>query len=151
MIIDRTVFEQENNVKLVSKNDSVFMKIFGFFSKTFRQDAWTTYRLPFQKLPIIAYPTSVTNPMEYWFILQHELVHCEQLRPWYGPIWMSLLYTLLPLPVLFSGRWFIERRAFLADIKNKRRTPDMATKTLWRYYFYPLPKYFMKRWFTKNS
>ena len=112
---------------------------------------WTTYRWPFQKARI-AFPTTLTAAQAIMKVdtLNHELVHVEQFRPWWGPPVIFALEVLFPLPVLFSGRWFVERPAFLLDIKTKRRTIDQAVDKLWTGYFYPWPRSLMRRWFERE-
>jgi hypothetical protein len=51
------------------------------------------------------------------------------------------------LPVYLSGRWFIERHAFLGDIKLGRITLDAAIETLVHKYGNPWPRGSMRRWF----
>jgi hypothetical protein len=80
-------------------------------------------------------------------MLRHELVHAAQFRPWYGPIWVGLLASLLPFPMYYSGRWFIERRAYLIDIRNGRVTLDAAIASLVTHYGNPWPKGAMRKWF----
>jgi len=143
-------FEKANKVKLIAKRDSFFMKLVSLFVPRFMTRYWTTYRLPFQRLPRIAYPNGVEDPMKNLGTLDHEMIHVGQLRPWYGPLWLSMLYTLFPFFVLFSGRWFVERRAYLLDIQNGRKTLESAVETLWKAYFYPWPKSLMRKWFTKE-
>lgn len=122
------------------------MRAIGFFSRRFTRDFWTTYRVPFG-LPTITYPDRVKDPLRRPGTLDHELIHCQQFRPWYGPIWIALLAAVLPLPIIFSGRWFIERPAYLADIKAGRLTVDRAVEILWTGYVAPWPPALMRRWF----
>jgi hypothetical protein len=133
-------------VKLVRKDKDGLMRTIGFFSKNFMSNYWTTYRLPFCQ-PVISYPTTVENPEKYSVFLVHENAHVEQFRPWYGPFIVLFLYVLLPLPVMFSGRWFVERGPYLLDIKAGFRTPESAAATLWAGYFYPWPRSWMAKWF----
>jgi len=108
-----------------------------------------TYRLPFQKRAIISYPDNHLNPEKSTCHL-HELVHVDQFNHWWGPWLIPLFAALLPLPVFFSGRWFIERNAYLLDILNDQETVDSATERLWKHYFMPWPKPLMRKWFTKK-
>lgn len=108
---------------------------------------WTTYRLPFGD-PIIAHPPGI-DPMlpRYDWIREHELMHVEQQRGPWGLVSSALLYFLIPLPVLFSGRWFIEREPYLHDIQRGHQTPGRAAAVLWSSYFWPWPRAWMQRWF----
>ena len=140
-------------VVFVRKDESALMRTIGWvLGAWFMERFWTTLRFPFCD-PRIYYPTSV---QEFWddrydWIIQHELVHARQFRSWYGPAWLALLYVLAPLPVLFSGRWFIERRAFAQDIRYGKRTPESAAQTLWDFYVWPWPKSLMIKWFRKET
>lgn len=111
---------------------------------------WMVYRLPFQKRVIITYPPRVREP---WATrtYQHELYHARhQFAKWWGPWFVPLLAGLLPLPIIFSGRWFIERWAYLEDIKAGRRTVEGAVRILWKMYGKPWPKELMRRWFERK-
>jgi len=146
-------FEQKHDVKLISKKDSLFMKIVGkilfFITPNFMEDFFTTARLPFQK-GAIYYPTKVADPMRYGHVLEHELQHVGQQKTSLG-LFKSALAMIFPLPILFSGRWFyIERDPYLNDIKKGRITVEKAVSRLWHSYFFPFPRYFMRRWFEKK-
>jgi hypothetical protein len=111
MLSDVQRFEAEHDVRLIRKADSLLMRLISnFLGKSFIWSFWTTYRLPFGK-PIIAYPTKAKNPLSS-NRLEHELMHAEDMRSTWGAIKMFFLLWLLPLPIIFSGRWFIERRAY---------------------------------------
>lgn len=107
---------------------------------------WTTWRHPFG-VPTIYYPSAITDPLVYQRIIQHELVHVEQQKPWWGPWWTLLCVTVFPLPVFFSGRWFIERDAYLDDIVTGRLTLEQAVRTLHASYGRPWPQKWMRSWF----
>jgi hypothetical protein len=138
-------WEAKHDVRLLSKKDSLPMRFVRMFLWSF-DSFWTTYRLPFCK-PVIAYPPRVVDPTIWEKILLHELVHVEQFRPWYGPLKMALLAAIFPLPILFSGRWHIERDAYLQDIRIGRLTTDEAVDSLWYGYMWPWPRPWMRRWF----
>jgi len=148
-LTEKSAFEHRNQVKLVRKRDVWFFRAFSVFVPSFAE-SWTTYRLLFQKRARITYPEYVRSPMEHLHILQHELIRAKDLMKWYGPVWMLLLATILPLPIYFSGRWFIERHAYLDDIKRGVRTVDSAVSTLWSAYGRPWPRSLMRQWFLKN-
>jgi hypothetical protein len=132
--------------KLVQYSDSTFRKLFSFIiDKNF----WTTYRFPFQKQVTISYPDCVVHPEESDTI-KHEIFHVKQFEKWYGPIIVPLFATILPLPILFSGRWFIERQAYLYDIRRGVQTVDSAIDILWNDYGYCWPKSLMRKWFIKQ-
>jgi hypothetical protein len=129
-----------------AKNDSALLRLAGILIRPINprwaRDYWITIG------NTIYYPPSVTDPMapQYATIRAHELEHVWQFRR-YGFLIMLLGYFLLPLPVLFSGRWLIERRAFLKDIRAKARSVDGAVDTLWYDYAAPWPRGLMRRWF----
>lgn len=132
--------------KLVPVSKSLFRKLLSFIiDKNF----WTTYRLPFQSYVTVTYPDACEVPGASK-TLKHECFHVEQFSPWYGPYLVFLLTLLLPLPVLFSGRWFIERQAYLYDIRRGVQTVDSAIDILWNDYGYCWPKRLMRKWFIKQ-
>jgi hypothetical protein len=140
----------EHQVVLVSKGIDPLMRFLGIFlGKRFLTDFWTTYRLPGGR-PRICYPLGVKDPMSRWPVIAHELVHVRQFAPAHGPLAMLLLSTLFPLPAFFSGRWYIERRAYLRDVLAGHRTIDEAVDTLWRGYGWCWPKPLMRRWFERE-
>lgn len=110
---------------------------------------WTTYRLPFKK-PVITYPNDINNPMLYPHILEHEIIHVEDMRSPWGLFKSFCLVWLLPLPIFFSGRWFIERKAYLHNIKNHNYEIEWVVDTLWNSYGWCWPKFLMRRWFNKK-
>src|SRR5690606_9052076 len=97
----------------------------------------------------ITYPDKISAPAESP-TLPHELVHARQFATWWGPWLLPLLAALLPLPTLLSGRWFIERHAYLQDIRAGRRTVEAAVQTLWRDYGWCWPRSLMRRWFERE-
>jgi hypothetical protein len=150
----RHEFERKNNVILMKKEDSRVMRFANFFfrlfgNKDFMTEFWTTYRLPFQKKATITYPDSLYTDQDE-AILEHEMFHVRQLKPWYGPFVGGLLVTLFPLPIIFSGRWFMERHPYLNDIVKKRGTIDQVVDILWYGYGWCWPKSLMRKWFAKQ-
>lgn len=146
-------FEDTYGVRLVSKKDDLLMKLIGILLMVFGVDFerfFTTYRLPFQKRATIAYPPNICDIMRFRDVLEHELYHVKQFSPWYGPLVVFLLVTIIPLPVFFSGRWFVEREPYLNDIKNRRYSIEAAVNTLWAYYFCCWPRFLMRKWFKKQ-
>lgn len=149
-------FEQLHNVILMSKSQSKFMKFLSLFlGASFITNFWTTIRLPFQKCVI--YYSSKNDISKYdeipqWAsgILEHELFHVEQQRSAWGLFKSFLLYFFFPLPVFFSGRWFIEMDPYLNDIKIGRLTIDQAVNILWGSYFVPWFPCLMRSWFEKK-
>lgn len=143
-------FENQHRVKLVRKTDSWWCRMIGVIWPDFVDRFWTTVRWPFCN-PRIYYPPGI-DPMadRYRFIRVHELIHANQQRSTVGLIWSFLLYFFVPLPILFSGRWFVERPAYLSDISLGARTIDNAVETLWRSYAWPWPKAMMRAWFIMN-
>lgn len=123
----------------------VMAKLLYPFAPDFMTDWWTTIGTT------IYYPTSVMDldADSLAGVRAHEMVHVEQWRA--HPVCMVFLYLFLPLPVLFSGRWFIERPAYLLDILTGRYSVDRAVETLWSNYLWPWPRFFMKRWFEDKT
>jgi hypothetical protein len=113
---------------------------------------WTTIRLPWCAVAVVYHPDDIEDPKaDRWALIRaHEAIHVAQLRPWWGPYVMAAGYVLLPFPVLLSGRWLIERRAYLGDIRSGALTVDRAVDVLWRSYLYPWPRRWMRRWFHKQ-
>lgn len=109
---------------------------------------WLTYRLPGQTVATVTHPAGMTTKeAKRADTLQHERVHAEDFaRPW-APLWILALVLLFPLPVLFSGRWFVERHAYLHDIRRGADTVEGAVHTLWSGYGWCWPKPLMRRWF----
>ncbi len=121
-----------------------------FLGQNFMTQFWTTYRLPFGRA-IITHPDHVDPQLPaHQGTVQHELVHVAQFSPWWGPWWVISCVVFFPLPVLFSGRWWIERRPYLIDIVEGRRTINQAVDVLWKGYGYCWPRRFMRAWFSKN-
>lgn len=143
-------FEQKHGVRLIPKSKSKFMWLVGLILGKRFMDFWITYRLPFQKATTITYPPKTDDPMKYKSVLEHELVHAKLLEKWYGPVLGALLVSVFPLPILFSGRWFIERSAYLCNILNHGYEVDWVIDTLWDNYLFCWPKSLMKRWFLKK-
>ena len=112
---------------------------------------WTTYRLPWQPVPTIAYATRTPDPMapELRHVRDHELVHAGDMRTFWQLGKAAALYFVVPLPTGFSGRWYFERHAYLKDIEAGVLTPQMAAEQLWRFYFWPWPRKRMERWFER--
>lgn len=105
--------------------------------------------MPFRR-PVIGYPVGIDPMLPQWAqIRAHELVHARQQRG-FGLLGCFLLYFFLPLPVFFSGRWFIEREAYLVDLRAGTRTIDQVVDTLWSQYFFPWPRSWMRDWFDRR-
>ena len=132
--------------RLIRADESKLRKLLSMFVVP---TMWMTYRLPFQRYVRITYPIFIADP-ETSLTLQHELCHVPIFSTWWGPWVVPLLVSLIPLPVLFSGRWFVERWAYLADIKAGRITIDQAVDNLWNLYAYAWPKSLMYRWFNRH-
>lgn len=150
----REEFEIEHDVDFVCKDKLWSMRLVGFFWKRFMTVFWTTMRFPFQR-GFVAYPVGLTEAQaladnKRW-IREHELIHKKQQEGWWGLTKSFFLYFIVPLPIFFSGRWFLERGPYLNDIKNKRRTPAEAAQVLWSSYAWPWPESWMREWFTKEG
>jgi len=142
-------FEKKFDVKLVNKKDSLVMKITVIFLKPFCPDFmtnfFTTYRLPFQKGTIV-YPDGL-DPMRFSDVLEHELIHIEQEKTAWGLFKSAILVSVFPLPIIFSGRWYLEREPYLNDIRKGRYTVEEAVDLLWGSYGWAWPKSLMTKWF----
>lgn len=105
-----------------------------------------TYRLPFMQAARITYPDGTPHPtLQPW--IRHEMHHVRQLAPWYGPWWVIPCVLFFPLPVLFSGRWWVERGPYLDNIKQRLDTVESVVEDLWHDYGYCWPKPMMRKWF----
>jgi hypothetical protein len=99
----------------------------------------------------VFYPTYIFDPLsdKYEDTVRHELVHVRQWRK--GWFKFVALYFIFPLPVLFSGRWFIEREAYLEQIKaDPFINPSWISSVLWENYLCPWPKSWMTKWFLQQ-
>lgn len=137
-------------IMIVNKGDSPLMRALALvLGRQFLTRFWTTWRLPFQRAVRIGYPAGMTrSDAAASTVVAHEMHHARQVWPWYGPLWVLPCAALLPLPVLFSGRWWIERGAYLDDIRDGRITTEQAVDVLWRAYGWCWPRPLMRRWFT---
>lgn len=131
-------------LKFVRKDRSLLMHCLGWvlrplLGNTFMTSWWTTLG------STIYYPITVQDPAQH-HLVEHESVHAWQFRRW-GWCAMVALTLLVPLPVLFSGRWFVERRAYLVDILGGHCTIEGAVNMLWQSYAWPWPRPWMRRWF----
>lgn len=150
---NRKDFELKHGVKIVNKKYSFIMIVLGFllkpFSPKFMTDFFTTYRLPFQKQGTIAYPDGL-DPMDYMDVLEHELIHIKQQRTAWGLIKSALFVSIIPLPIIFSGRWFLEKYPYFLDIRKGLLTIDQVTDLLWGSYGWAWPKPLMRRYFKRR-
>ena len=141
-----------SDVRIETKDKLPLMKCLAFFlGKRFMTDFFTTYRIPFCS-PVIACPVGVNTArvhLDYAQTMRHEMYHVRQFAPWYGPIWMLLLVALVPLPILWSGRWLVEREAYLSDIRHGADL-EAVVQVLWHDYGWCWPTPLMRRWFYKQ-
>ena len=87
-------FEDLHEVNLIQKDKSWFMQALNIFLWPMGfMSFYTTYQLPFQKRATITYPKGI-GAMECPDILEHELWHVEQFKPWYGPLMVGLAVPL---------------------------------------------------------
>jgi hypothetical protein len=140
-------FEEKHGVHLKKKSECWWARIIGIFWPAFLTRWWTTIRFPFCK-GVIAYAGQL-DPMHcaYEGILEHELMHVEQQRGAWGLFKSIMLCFFFPMPILFSGRWYIERYPYLRDIQKGRHTIEGTVENLWRYYLLAWPKPLMRAWF----
>ena len=75
------------------------------------------------------------------------MMHANDMRTAGQLARIVVLYFALPLPIFFSGRWFVERHAYIINILAGELTPTTAADQLWRYYFWPWPRSWMSQWF----
>lgn len=151
--MDLRKFCLQHNVRITPKTELLLMRWAGkLLGERFMTIYWTTYRLPFGK-GIIAYPSNANDPMDKRWkdVIDHELIHIEQQRSAWGLFKSFLFYFLIPLPILFSGRWFIEREPYSkVDIARGRKTPQSAANQLWSDYGKPWPRKWMADWFEQR-
>ncbi len=156
MKLTKAQFEQQYRVRLKSKNDSWFMCMVGKVWPKFITYFWTTVRV-FGSRPTIYYPTTITlkddvvMPASVTPILEHELVHVEDMRGIWGLIRFALLYFIFPLPIFFSGRWFLERKAYLVNIVKHGYSIDFVVNMLWESYGWCWPRNLMVNWFIQKA
>lgn len=133
---------------LASKDSDRFIRFLCVLLGTrFKTDYWTTIRLPWWRLARIYYPPRTLDPSGRDTLIAHEMHHVRQLKPWWGP-WVSFILTFVaPLPVLFSGRWFLEREAYVQDIHAGHVKLDDTVDELWDGKVWCWPKPLMRRWF----
>lgn len=149
--IDEQGFLDRYGARLRPKNEFWLWRLFGRFSDAWLTRWWTTFWVPGDSVPTIWYPTSMTfrEALAHQGTIEHELIHCEQQSTLLG--WaLTVLAQVFPLPVLFSGRWFVERPAYLYDIEQKRRTIDESVEILWHAYGWAWPRPLMRRWFERE-
>ena len=121
-------------VRFVVRDDSRLMRFVGWLVGDWFMDSFvTTLRFPFCR-PIIYYPSGYPGPrfIPMW-LLEHELHHVWQFAPWYGPWLMALLFCYP------GGRWRIERRAWLVDIRRERIGISAAARLFRIRYRWPFP------------
>lgn len=159
---------------LVTSRQSFVRRVLNrLLGESYRAHTTMVYRLPFQKYVRVTVPDKALRHdvvvdfdiMQAVHILglkmwRHEAVHVAQFSTWYGPYVYPLLATILPLPMFFSGRWFIERDAFLSDIRSTigdRPHTDLCTYVVNEYvehlhqsYLRPWPRPLMRKWFQKK-
>jgi len=146
-------FEQKHNVRLLNKKDSWFWRILGRIAPGMLHYFWATYRFPFCKTTV-AYPDTVIDPMDpkHIPVVEHELDHHYR---WFnkmgGPVATFFVYFLVPFPIIFSGRWFFERTAYLIQINKYGYSIEWAVNTLWKSYIFPWPKPLMRWWFEQHK
>lgn len=134
-----------------TKESDWVMRFLALFGGNFMLRA-TTYRLPFMRYTRICVPNRFfeLSGAQKESILRHERFHVRQFAPWYGPWVIVILQFILPLPVFLSGRWFIERHAYLDEIRHGELLRESAVRILWEQYGWPWPRCLMKRWFDKK-
>jgi len=151
-------FEDLHEVFIMPKSSHWFHKVAGWFIPAWNVGIFSVLRFPGRSRPVIWVPDARLNQdgfvSKYSGTLKHELVHCHQQSSWWGVTMTSLLVTVLPLPVFYSGRWWVERYAFLKDIERDKAsgkygkyTPEIAAQILHESYGRPWPVKKMIKWF----
>lgn len=116
-------------------------------------DMWTMWNgvLYYPDKYEVMFNTMEQNDWRLWIktVMKHETVHYWQQKK-YGLLPFIAWYAVLPFPVFLSGRYFIERSAYLVDIRAGLRTVDDVVDLLWEKYAMPWPKPLMRRWFEGN-
>jgi len=134
------VLEQmaDSGVVFVRKSDSWLMRLVGrLVGAWFMVGFVTTLRLPFLACRVY-YPSGYPGPRAIpdW-LLRHERHHVWQFAPWYGPMLMAWRYATP------GGRWLVERRAMLVDVRARRRTYTEVALLFRRMYRWPYPESWM--------
>lgn len=135
-----TIFEKliTQGVQFIRKDDSWTMRVIGWVvGSWFMLDYVTTVRWPLCS-PRIYYPSALPSPdlIPSW-LLRHEQHHVWQFRGFLGWLHMILLW-LTPY-----GRWVIERRPHLVDIRAGRKTSARAALLIRTKYRWPYPESWM--------
>lgn len=143
---------------LIRKDKSKLMRFLNvitwpFLRGKFLNDIWTTWGKD------IYYPCDFSDDSmasKAIYAIAHEKVHVKQFE-YLGKLGFLIWYFLLPLPFFFSGRWWLEKDAYLIDLSyymslgyTKENAVNMIVDHLSGFYFRPWPKYLMKEWFMKQ-
>ena len=105
------------------------------------------YRWPWERKVRVTHPDDVApESPEKFKARRHEFHHVQDFIPWWGPWVCIALAIFFPLPILFSGRWFLERRAYRDGIDCGFTTVDRVVDGLWSSYGWAWPKPWMRRW-----
>lgn len=110
-------------VNLVPHKDSVIMWVADMWhdlqgNPWFDKTVWMTLH------PYIYYPSHIKDPMEYWEIIAHELVHWERQRD------MGVMEWVWNYITDWSFREREEKPAFVRSIKLRRLSPRQAAQRL---------------------
>lgn len=153
-------FEELHDVRLRPKKDSFWNWLVGLVVPGWNTLLYTTLRVPWERKPTIWYPEGAEITLLCYIevhdlasrgtVLTHELTHADDQRTLAGLVW-TVLCQVFPLPVFFSGRWFVERYAFLGDIRRGRHTVESAVYTLHKHYGRPWPRQWMREWFEARA
>lgn len=139
-------------MRLVAKFLSIFPKIDGRTrGEIFMTEYATTYRKPWDKLPIFAVPDewdlSDKRREGLW---EHERVHADDMRTLWQLTKMFCLLLFFPMPIIFSGRWYIERYAKLVNMRRGELTPEKAADDLWGFYLWAWPRKMAIKWWKEQ-
>lgn len=111
-----------------------------FQTKLAKKYGWSFYMT---LADAVYYPTGALPPD--WLTLDHEMVHAKQYRL-LGVAGFLIMYFLIP-----TGRWRLEREAYLENIKYSSPGPEEVVNILRKKYFIFVPKKWMLDWFEKHK
>lgn len=142
-------------VKFVEKSSDKYVLFVNFFMEAmgnydFMRYSWTAYRFPFERHVTVVHPDGI-DPSETRFegAVEHEMYHARYIETAWGLV-KAYVLSFFPLPIIFSGRWFLEREAYLINIKRGDYTIDEVVRLLWENYGYCWPRFLMRGWYLKR-
>lgn len=139
------------------KEDSKLQCFIGWLLKPFNPLYMTNYFTSF--FGTFYVPSSYTINAQFMIdhrsTIDHEDQHYLDLKQYH--IFMILTYIFFPLPILFSGRWLWEFRAYLKTLEywptpeqKKVEIESIITNLASSKYFWAWPKSLMRRTFYRR-